>query len=109
MRSCMKPSRGGENGRIDAGLGGEVVKQRIARPGRGKSAGYRINILFRRGDRAFLMYGFSKSHRANIDDEEQRQFKEAARHILALTERQLAALLKRGGFVETKANEQEVP
>jgi hypothetical protein len=100
-------ARAGQS-QIDADLGGEVIKQRIARPGHGRSKGYRVIILFRRGERAFLVYGFSKSQRANIDENEKRQFKEAARHVLALTEEQLAALLKRGDFLEVKANEQEI-
>lgn len=97
-----------DKGQIDADLGGEVIKQRIARLGHGKSKGYRVIILFRRSERAFLIYGFPKSQRSNIEDDEQRQFKEAARHVLALTEKQLAALLKRGDFVEVKADEQEI-
>ena len=35
-----------EKGQIDADLGGGVIKQRIARPGEGKSKGYRSIILF---------------------------------------------------------------
>jgi hypothetical protein len=92
-----------EKGQIDADLGGEVIKQRIARPGQGKSKGYRTIILFRRGHRAFFVYGFSKSQRANINDDEEAQFKEAAKHVLALTERQLAELLNRGDFIEVKS------
>jgi len=95
-------------GQIDADLGGEVVKQRIAKPGQGRSRGYRTIILFRRGSKAFFVYGFHKSQRANIDDDELRQFKEAAKHVLALSERQLAELLKRGDFVEVKKNGQKV-
>ena len=95
-----------EKGQIDADLGGGVIKQRIARPGQGKSKGYRTIILFRRGARAFFLYGFAKSQRANIDDVEEEQFKEAAKHVLALTERHLAELLKRGDFVEVKTREQ---
>ena len=91
-----------ENGQIDADLGGEVVKQRIARPGQGKSRGYRTIILFRRGQRAFFMYGFSKSQMANISRDETVQFREAAAHILSLSEHQLTELLKRGDFVEVK-------
>ena len=90
-------------GQIDADLGGEVIKQRIARPGQGRSKGYRTIILFRRGARAFFVYGFSKSRRANIDDAEEKQFKEAAKHVQALTEKQLAELLKRGDFLEVRA------
>jgi hypothetical protein len=92
-----------EKGQIDADLGGEVIKQRISRPGEGRSKGYRTIVLFRRGARAFFVYGFAKSHRANIDDEEKEQFKEAAKHVLTLTEKQLGELLKRGDFLEVKS------
>ena len=95
-------------GQIDADLGGEVIKQRIARPGQGKSKGYRTIIIFRRGERAVFMYGFAKSRQANIRDDEEEQFKQAAKHVLSLTEKQLAALIKRGDFVEVKGHEQEV-
>lgn len=95
-------------GQMDADLGGEVIKQRIARPGQGKSSGYRTIILFRRGEKAFFVYGFSKSQRANIDADEVKEFKEAAKYVLALTERQLSALVKNGDFVEVKGDEQEV-
>ena len=92
-----------ENGQFDADLGGGVIKQRIARPGQGKSKGYRTIIFFRRGARAFFVYGFAKSQRANIDDDEEGQFKEAAKLVLALTETQLAVRLERGDFVEVKS------
>ena len=92
-----------ERGLIDAELGGEVIKQRIARAGQGRSKGYRTIIFFRRGVRAFFMYGFAKSQRANITDEEKEQFKVAAKHVLALTEKQLAELLRRGDFAEIKS------
>jgi len=92
-----------EKGRIDADLGGEVMKQRIAGLGQGKSRGYRTIILFRRGARAFFVYGFAKSQRANVNDDEEGQFKEAAKHVLGLTEKQLAELLKRGDFMEVKS------
>ena len=98
-----------DKGQIDADLGGEVIKQRIARQGQGRSSGYRTIILFRRGTKAFFVYGFPKSQRANIDADELKQFREAAKHILALTERQLAELLKRGDFIEVREDEQEIP
>ena len=84
-----------ESGQIDADLGGEVLKQRVARPGEGKSKGYRIIIFFRRGSRAFLMYGYSKSQRSNIDEIELREFRNAARYVLNLSEMQLSRLVNR--------------
>jgi hypothetical protein len=96
-----------EKGQLDADLGGGVIKQRIARPGQGKSGGYRTIIFFRRGERAVFTYGFAKSERANIDADEEKQFKEAARHVLGLTEKQIEELLKNGDFVEVRY-EQEI-
>jgi hypothetical protein len=55
-----------ERGLIDADLGGGAIKQRIARRGQGKSGGFRVVILYRRGSRAFFVYGFAKNERANI-------------------------------------------
>ena len=59
-----------ERGLVDAGLGGGLIKQRTARPGQGKSGGYRTIIAYRRGDRAVFLFGFAKSERANLDDDE---------------------------------------
>jgi hypothetical protein len=58
--------RRAEKGSIDADLGGAVIKQRLARQGQGRSGGWRSIVLFRRGDRAFFVYGFAKSDRDNI-------------------------------------------
>ena len=55
--------KGAEAGNIDADYGGGVIKQRIARPNEGKSGGYRSVILYRKGDKAFFVYGFLKSER----------------------------------------------
>ena len=97
-----------EKGQLDADLGGGVIKQRIARPGQGKSGGYRTIILFKQGQRAVFVYGFAKSERENIDADEEKQFKEAARHVLRLTEKQIAELIKEGDFVEIDGHEQEI-
>jgi hypothetical protein len=97
-----------EKGQLDADLGGGVIKQRIARPGQGKSGGYRTIILFKQGQRAVFVYGFAKSERENIDADEAKQFKEAARHVLRLTEKQIAELVKERDFVEVNGHEQEI-
>ena len=101
-RALLEAVERAASGQIDADLGGEVIKQRVARPGQGKSKGYRTIMIFRRGERAVFMYGFAKSRRGNIGDDEEEQFKEAAKHVLSLTEKHLAALIKGGEFVEVK-------
>ena len=62
-----------EAGLIDADYGGELIKQRIARPNEGKSGGYRTIILYRRGDKAFFVYGFAKNKQDNINKAEERE------------------------------------
>jgi len=89
-----------EKGQIDANLGGGVIKQRIPRPGEGRSGGFRTIVLFRPRDRAVFMYGFAKSARANVRVDEVKQFKEAAMHVLALTQAQLEELVRRRDFTE---------
>ena len=89
-----------EKGLVDADLGGGVIKQRIARPGEGKSKGYRSIVLYRKGDKAFFVYGFPKSDLGNIRDDEQEQFKKAAKLILALSDEQIRQLIENGQFEE---------
>jgi hypothetical protein len=78
-----------EAGQADADLGGDVYKVRKARPGAGKSGGYRVIVFFRSGDKTFYVYGFPKSARANIGTKDLNDYKKAAKYMLALTEDQI--------------------
>ena len=77
-----------------------MIKQRIARPGGGKSKGYRSIVLYRKGDRAFFVFGFPKNEQDNIREDELLHFKKMARQVLALTDEQLQQLIDNGQFVE---------
>ena len=83
-----------EAGNIDADLGGGVIKQRIARPGKGKSSGYRTIILYKQSDKAFFVYGFAKNDQDNISQQEEKDLKDLAKEIFALSEDKLAELIK---------------
>lgn len=91
-----------EQGLVDADLGGGVIKQRVARPGQGKSGGYRTIILYRQAHRAFFVYGFAKSQQSNISDDEKAAFKQAAQHILDLSEEHLVEMIRREQFSEVE-------
>jgi hypothetical protein len=78
-----------ERGLVDADLGSGLIKQRIAREGKGKSGGYRTLLFFRRADRAVFAFGFAKSGKANLDPVELRTYRRAAEIMLALTDAQL--------------------
>lgn len=97
-----------ESGQADADLGGGVVKQQIARPSQGKSKGFRAIILYRQGDKAFFVYGFAKSDRSNIRDDEEKQFKRMAIHVLALSDSQLNALIRNDQLEEVDNDGKEV-
>jgi hypothetical protein len=96
--------REAEAGKIDADYGGGVIKQRIARPGEGKSGGYRSVILYRQGDKAFFVYGFPKNERENIDKVEERAFKELAKVTLAFSDDEIRKLIKTGAYKEVRSN-----
>lgn len=97
-----------EEGLIDADLGGGVIKQRIARPGGGKSKGYRSVVIYRRADRAFFVFGFPKSDQANISKEEESFFKKMAKEVLLLTDEQLQQLIDKGKFEEVVKDDQKI-
>ncbi|MHB8416216.1 MAG: type II toxin-antitoxin system RelE/ParE family toxin [Acidiferrobacteraceae bacterium] len=96
-----------EKGLIDADLGGGVIKQRVARPGQGKSGGYRTILLYRQTHRVFFVYGFAKSARDNIDDDEEAHFRRAAHHVLGISEEHLAEMIANGQFSEVSSDDQE--
>ncbi len=96
------------NGLIDADLGGDVIKQRIARPNEGRSGGYRTVMLYRTNDKAFFVFGFPKSARENLRRDELRGFKELAKNMFGLDSVALRKALKTGAIVEVKFDEQDV-
>ena len=94
-----------DKGNVNADYGGGVIKQRIARPGQGKSGSYRSIIYYRRGDKAFYVYGFSKKDRDNIADDEVREFKRQAKLTLALSDADLSKLLANETYQEVDCHE----
>lgn len=82
-----------ENGLIDADLGGNVYKKRVALQGRGKRGGARTLLAYRMGTKAFFMYGFSKNELENIDSKELKALKQLAATQLAWCDKQLALAL----------------
>ena len=57
-------------GLIAASLGSSVFKQRIARPGQGKSGGFRVLLVFKAHERAIFVHGFAKKETENIGSDE---------------------------------------
>jgi len=72
-----------ERGLIDADLGGGLIKQRVARAGKGRSGGYRTVIAYRDKGRAIFLYAFAKSERENVEPDELLLLRELAENWLA--------------------------
>lgn len=67
-------------GLYEADLGGGLLKKRIARPGHGKSGGFRTLVATNKGSRWIFVYGFAKSERENIDEKQEEGLKKLAGH-----------------------------
>ena len=57
-------------GLIDADLGSGVIKQRVPRPGQGRSGGFRTLIAFKAAERSVFLFGFAKNDQDHIDNAE---------------------------------------
>ena len=91
-----------ERGLIDADLGGQVLKKRVAISGRGKSGGVRTLLAYKVGDKAFFVYGFAKNARANISSEELKALKHLAKELLSYSDKALAEAIKHGVLIEVE-------
>lgn len=94
MPLCAKRFRDAERGLIAADLGGGVIKQRIARPGQGKSGGFRTLIVFRAGARAFFVHSFAKNEKENIEKNDLVALKRLASELLAHGDKTIAPWLR---------------
>ncbi len=88
------------NGIVSADLGGNLLKQRIAKQGKGKSGGYRTIIAFKREDKAFFLYGFAKNQQDNIEQDALKSLKNLAKELLVLDDNQINRLLENGILTE---------
>ena len=75
-----------ERGIVDADLGGGLIKQRVARPGQGRSGGFRTLLVYRNTIRCVFVYGFAKSERANVAPDRLVFWRKIAAVYLAMTE-----------------------
>jgi hypothetical protein len=83
-------------GLVDAQLGGNLLKKRVARPGAGKSGGYRTFVASDQHDRWIFIYGLAKKDRDDLGDDELHDLKRAAQAYLALSEEMVSRALGTG-------------
>jgi len=97
-----------ESGLVDADYGGSLFKKRIAKEGEGKSGGHRSILAYVKSDKTFFMYGFEKSSRDNIKENEKRDYKKLAKEYIALDDAQLALAKNENILFEVMCDEENV-
>lgn len=89
-----------EQGLIDANLGANVIKQRVARKGCGRSGGYRTLILYKINGNHFFVYGFAKNQQENISSRDLADLKRLAMIFSEYSLEKLNYSVKMGKLVE---------
>lgn len=87
-------------GLIDADLGHNVIKKRIALPGQGKRGGVRAIVATCKSGNWFFLYGFEKNQRANITAIELTALQSLASTLLDLNATQLSMSTQEGALEE---------
>ena len=96
-----------ERGTIDADLGGGLIKQRVARPGQGRSGGFRMIVAYRAAGRAVFLYAFAKSDRDNIDDDELEALRTIGANWLAASAELVGQAIEDGDLKEIEHDDDE--
>ena len=92
---------------MEADLGGGLFKKRLAREGRGKRAGYRVLIGYKKPntERIIFLYAFAKNVRANISDKEKEALYLVTEAFASTTDAQMGLLLQEGSLLEVQQYE----
>ena len=89
-----------QNNLSSVNLGGGLFKVRVASESAGKSSAYRTIVVYRKEDRAVLVYGFMKKEQENLSSDELKSFKTLAKDILSLNDEALIGAIEKNVFVK---------
>ena len=99
----------GTLGTGEADLGGGLFKKRVARTGRGKSAGYRMIVAYRHPgtQRVLFTYAFAKNAASTLTPQGHEALAKVAQVFLGANDEQVATLLASGDVTEVECNGSE--
>ena len=75
-----------------------MYKVRTRRKGAGKSGGYRTLLAYKEMDKAIFIYGFSKTEKDNIDQDELAALKRLAKDLLKIDIKEYERQIELGNF-----------
>ena len=96
-----------EDGSVDAKLGRNLIKQRVARQGAGRRGGFRTVIAYRVGARAVFIYGFAKSNAENISAADEQELAHTGALLLGLDADGVETLIVEGELWEVACDDEE--
>lgn len=91
-----------EKGLYEGNLGSGLYKKRVAASGKGKRGGYRTLIAFKKDSQAFFIYGFAKNVRANIDEREEKIYRQLAKDYLSMDKSAIKKMIEQNKLFEVK-------
>lgn len=91
-----------KSGLVDANLGGNLYKKRVASSSGGKSGGFRRLIAYKKKGHVFFLYGFEKNARSNINEKEEKALKEFSKILLTFTAKEIQYAVDIGELREVK-------
>ena len=96
----------GTLGTGEADLGAGLFKKRLARPGGGKSGGYRAIVAYRppRTDRVLVAYAFAKNAASTLTQQGHEALSKVAQAFVTADDEQLAELLASRDVTEVACN-----
>lgn len=98
----IKAIDGMEKGLYEGNLGSGLYKKRVALPGRGKRGSHRTLVVFRKGKTAFFVYGFAKNDRDDIDEKEEKLYRQLAKDFLDMGENTIKKMIEKNKLFEVK-------
>jgi hypothetical protein len=89
-----------ERGLVDADLGGNLIKQRVHRPGQGRRGGFRTVIVWRARELSFFVFGFAKKDKADLTPREYDAYRKIAALLLRHTDESIKRAIEVRELVE---------
>lgn len=89
-------------GLYEGNIGSGLYKKRVALPGRGKSGSHRTLIAFKKEEVAFFIYGFAKNNRDDINEKEEKIYRQLAKDFLNMDESTIKKMIENNKLFEVE-------
>ena len=89
-------------GTVLEALGSGLFKVRIPKFGKGKRGSFRTIIVYKENEKAIFVYGFSKSEKDNLDNDELKYFKKLAKDLIKIKNEEFIKFIKSKSFYTLK-------